>query len=257
MGPAESAESAGTAGTARPAETPEAADSTYQLLWGSRPQSRRGPKPALTLERIAAAAIEVADAEGMAAVSMQRVAGALGKTKMSLYRYLPGKAELVAVMTDIAMGEPPAPVAPPGDWTAGLTHWARQLSAALARHPWLLETTVGPRLLGPNELGWLEAALLSLDGTPLRGAERTDAVLVVAGHIRGIALQARATAPGELTETQLAAGMARVVRSHGERYPAVSTALLDAAANGGQDQGLDFGLRCILEGLRTLIEQAR
>jgi AcrR family transcriptional regulator len=77
------------------------------LLWRPRTDGSRGPKPALTLDGIADAAITVADAEGLAAVSMQRVAADLGFTKMALYRYLPGKAELVALMVERALGGPP------------------------------------------------------------------------------------------------------------------------------------------------------
>ena len=75
---------------------------TGDFFWAPRPRPTRGPKPALTLGQIADAAIAVADAEGLAAVSMQRVAADLGYTKMSLYRYLPGKAELVAAMIERA-----------------------------------------------------------------------------------------------------------------------------------------------------------
>ena len=81
---------------------------TVEFLWGGRAQPTRGPKPALSLEQITDAAIAVADADGLAGVSMQRVAADLGYTKMSLYRYLSGKAELVALMVERVMGEPPA-----------------------------------------------------------------------------------------------------------------------------------------------------
>src|SRR3954447_23938791 len=95
---------------------------TVDFLWQEPSRPTRGPKPALTLDRIADAAIAVADAEGLAAVSMQRVAADLGYTKMSLYRYLPGKAELVAAMLERGIGGPPATV--PGGWRAALTGWA-------------------------------------------------------------------------------------------------------------------------------------
>lgn len=77
-----------------------------EVLWGPGPRPTRGPKPALSLERIARAGIEAADSDGLAAISMQRVAERLGFTKMSLYRYVPGKAELIALMTDTAIGAP-------------------------------------------------------------------------------------------------------------------------------------------------------
>src|ERR1700742_4126867 len=100
---------------------------TADFLWHDRAKPTRGPKPALTLEQIADAAIAIADAEGLAAVSMQRVAADLGYTKMSLYRYLPGKAELVSLMLERGVGEPPALTA--GGWREALTEWSRLLLA--------------------------------------------------------------------------------------------------------------------------------
>src|SRR4051812_44346794 len=107
---------------------------TIDFLWGARARPTRGPKPALSLEQIADAAIAVADADGLAAVSMQRVAADLGYTKMSLYRYLPGKAELVALMLERGLGEPP--VLRATDWAAGLKQWAHLLLAGDLRPPW-------------------------------------------------------------------------------------------------------------------------
>jgi AcrR family transcriptional regulator len=104
---------------------------TSEFLWRIRAQPARGPKPALSLERITDTAIEIGDAEGLAAVSMQRVAADLGFTKMSLYRYLPGKAELVALMVERAIGEPPTLDA--DDWRAGLKEWSHSLLAGYLR----------------------------------------------------------------------------------------------------------------------------
>jgi len=77
------------------------------VLWGQMSTPRRGPKPTLNLETIARAGIRIADADGLAAVTMQRVAEELGATKMALYRYVPGKVEMAALMTDVAIGGPP------------------------------------------------------------------------------------------------------------------------------------------------------
>src|SRR5215218_3749291 len=107
---------------------------TVEFLWGARAQPTRGPKPTLSLDRITDTAIAIADAEGLAAVSMQRVAAELGFTKMSLYRYVPGKAELVALMVERAIGDPPT--IDTADWRAGLKDWSHQLLAGYLRHPW-------------------------------------------------------------------------------------------------------------------------
>ena len=84
-----------------------AAPTALDLLWGTRQRPRRGPKPSLSLERIVTEAIALADAEGLANLSMQHLAERLGCAKMALYRYVPGKSELVALMVDAALGDPP------------------------------------------------------------------------------------------------------------------------------------------------------
>ena len=223
---------------------------SVDFLWGERAQPTRGPKPALTLAGITDAAIAVADAEGLAAVSMQRVAAELGKTKMSLYRYLPGKAELVALMIERAIGEPP--VLRARSWRAALTEWSELLFAAYLRHPWSVEATIGRRPLGPRELGRMECALAAPGlGTGLTGAERLDAVAVLAGHARMLAQQAAA----RLDEDEMNAAMAEVLTLYGERFPQLTAAMRETAAEGGQNQAFTFGLNRILDGLETLIER--
>ncbi|XVV10632.1 TetR/AcrR family transcriptional regulator [Actinoplanes sp. CA-131856] len=212
------------------------------FFWEERPRTR-GPKPALTLSQIADAAIAVADAEGLAAVTMQRVAAELGFTKMSLYRYVPGKTELVAVMLEQALGAPP-PVS--GPWREALTMWATSLLDRYAGHRWALEATSGKRPIGPNELAWMESALSVLPAG-LTGAERMDAVAAVAGQVRMIAGQA------DTAESELTAAIGLVLREHPDRFPALAAAVADAAERGGADQAFDFGLSRILDGVDVLL----
>lgn len=217
---------------------------SVELLWGTQPGPRRGPRPALTLERIARAGIAIADAEGLAAVSMQRVAADLGVTKMALYRYAPGKAELVALMVDLGMGEPPEL---PRGWREGLRTWALALLPVMVKHPWALEATTGPRVPGPNELAWMEAALATLADTRLRAAERIDVVAVLAGHVRALAQQASSA------EAQLHTMVTQLLVGHESRYPHVTAAMRSVETEGGQDQALEFGLDLILDGLGARI----
>jgi len=218
---------------------------TADFLWHERARPTRGPKPALTLEQITDAAITVADAEGLAAVSMQRVAADLGFTKMSLYRYVPGKAELVAAMLERAVGEPPPPTG--HQWRAALTDWATRLLARYLRHPWALAATAGARPIGPNEMGWLERALGVLP-EGLTGAERMDAVATLAGQVRMIAGQA-----GQ-QESELGAVIGLILREHAGRFPAVAAAIADIGARGGGDQAFAFGLERLLDGVEALID---
>jgi AcrR family transcriptional regulator len=222
-----------------------------ELLWGGQPARSRGPKPAITLTAIAEAGIAIADAEGLDAVSMQRIAGELPVTKMALYRHVPGKAELVAVMSDLAMGPPPD--RPDLPWREALHTWARDLYDGFTRHPWLLQSTIGRRLLGPNELTWMERGLAALAGTALNGAEQFDSILVVSSHVRNIAQQST-TFPGQttgLTEADMQRSFAEILATEAARFPHLTAALRTSA--GHENQGLEFGLQRILDGLDLLV----
>ncbi|NMO51299.1 TetR/AcrR family transcriptional regulator [Actinoplanes sp. TBRC 11911] len=219
---------------------------TADFFWAPRPKPTRGPKPALTLDEIADAAIAVADAEGLAAVSMQRVAADLGYTKMSLYRYVPGKAELVAAMLERAMSTPPAL---PHGWRAALTTWAESMLTRLAGHPWALEVmALGGRPVGPTEVAWLESALAALP-TGLTGAERMDVVATLAWHVRGTAAEAGTG------ETEFTASVGRILREHADRYPNVASAFADVASRGGADQAFHFGLNRFFDGVEAYLER--
>ncbi|MER5777636.1 TetR/AcrR family transcriptional regulator [Streptomyces sp. NPDC002039] len=245
-----------------------------RLLWGPPAQPARGPKRGLTLEGIARAAGRIADTQGLSGVSMQLVAGELGVTKMALYRYVPGKSELVALMVESAVPEPvllDEALAGADGWRGRLEVWARGLLAGFREHPWLLEATVGARVMGPKEIGWMERALVALDGCGLSGAEAMDTVVLVTGHVRGIAEQERSvrggagvtSGPGGGSDSGAAGGpdaelgrvLGEVMREHGERYPALRAALASVAEHGGQDQALEFGLERIFDGVGLLVER--
>ncbi|MFH7597503.1 TetR/AcrR family transcriptional regulator C-terminal domain-containing protein [Streptomyces racemochromogenes] len=232
-----------------------------RLLWGPPVTPARGPRRGLTLEQIAEAGVGIADADGLGGVSMQGVAGELGVTKMALYRYVPGKAELVALMVEAALPDPAegldaALARARGGWREALGVWARELLSGYRAHPWLLDATVGARALGPTEVGWLERALAALAGCGLTGAEAMDVVVLVTGHVRGIAGQERASGGGAGgVDAELGAVLAQVVRERGEAYPALTVALGSLAEHGGQDQGLEFGLERILDGVGMLVER--
>ncbi|GAB3816432.1 TetR/AcrR family transcriptional regulator [Kribbella italica] len=225
------------------------APTAVELLWGTQQRARRGPKPALSLERIVGEAIALADAEGLANLSMQRLAERLGFTKMSLYRYVPGKAELTALMLDTAIGTPPAPTP---DWRAGLQIWADTIFARYSTHPWTIDLTTGQRHVGPNELGWMETALTALAGTGLTGSERLDTIVLLNGHVRSLVEQlAPPNASPDTYSTQLAETMAEV----GHLYPAATAAFAEEATAGHTGNALQFGIDRILDGLAVLITQ--
>src|SRR5687767_8069662 len=115
-----------------------------QLLWGAGSgdegrATRRGPRPRLTVEEIARAGIAVADRKGLSALSMRRLADDLGVTAMSLYTYVPGKAELLDVMLDTVYGETARPEDVPGGWRERLRLIARENWELYHRHRWMLQ----------------------------------------------------------------------------------------------------------------------
>lgn len=229
--------------------------SSLELLWGTRERSNRGPKPALSIERIARTAIEIADAEGFGAISMQRVAGELDFTKMSLYRYVAGKAELIAVMVEAAVGEPPDLMVVPGGWRPRLEEWAHQMRATWQRHPWLPGATVGDRATGPREIGWTESAVAALADSGLDGRERMDAVFLVSGHIRNTHSVTMAGTQPWTTDRRLRPIITQRLREHGDRFQALIEAT--SSAEPSSDNGFDFGLQRILDGLETFIARRK
>lgn len=227
-----------------------------QLLWGERDEPRRGPKPSLSVEQIARAAIAIADVGGLEAVSMQRVAQECGVTTMALYRYVPGKTELIALMLDIGLGAPPRLDAVPGGWRPRLEQWGRQLHTLFEQHPWSLEASAPLRLMGPNELAWFEAAVSALSATDLPATDVIQAVITVLLHVRGMAFYAI----GATGRQGLSAGgwreaaFADALRKYGERFPALTAAAADGAfsASAGAD-GFDSGLCLLLDGIGVRI----
>lgn len=224
-------------------------------LWEPQASPRRGPRPTLTVEAIAEAGIVIADVDGLAAVAMQRVAAALGVTKMALYRYVPGKVELVALMTDLAIGGPPPFDALPEGWRPRLDAWAREMFARFWAHPWALEATVGARPIGPNELSWMEQAVVALDGAGLDGGEMLDVAATLAGHVRNIAQQGSAVAGGDAEGAMSVS--AALVRGREDRFPVLTAAIASAVEHGSQNNAFDFGLARILDGVELLVTRRR
>ncbi|HEY1621027.1 MAG TPA: TetR/AcrR family transcriptional regulator C-terminal domain-containing protein, partial [Streptosporangiaceae bacterium] len=202
-----------------------------------------------------AAAVGIADAAGLGAVSMQRVASEVGFATMALYRYVPGKTELISIMIDTILGDPPRLAGCEG-WRDRLEEWATQSEAAFRAHPWALQVSAAGRVIGPNELGWLEAGVVALAGTGLTGAEQADAVLAVSGHVRNW-LQYSLGAAGARAGTgeQWLSVIGDLVGRHRDRYPALLAAMSAGGLGGPQENGQQFGLRCVLDGIGVRISE--
>jgi AcrR family transcriptional regulator len=150
------------------------------------PGSRR---PRFTRERIAAAALAIADAEGIDAVSMRRVAAELDAGTMTLYHYVRNKGELFALMDDAIMGELLIPDGElPGDWRAALTEIACRSRAAFKRHPWALQGLKGAQG-GPNSLKHIEQSLAAVAGLDVDATTQLEIIGMVDDYAFGFAIR--------------------------------------------------------------------
>lgn len=218
-------------------------------LWADRAPARTGPKPALSLDRIADAAVAIADVEGIEAVSMQRIAAEFQYTKMALYRYVAGKEELVALMIDRAVGEPPELATITGRWRDRLEEWVRLLAETWQDHAWLPWATMGDRVMGPNEVGWVDRALGTLAGTALEPAERMALVLMICGHVRNTqSVDTAGTQPWASSQQR------DVLMDRRNDFPALMQ-MFDTCES--PDRGRAFGLTCLLDGVEAVLAKRR
>jgi AcrR family transcriptional regulator len=241
---------------------PAALPDDVALLWGLREPPRRGPKALLTVDEIVRAAVAVADAEGLAAVSMARVAAELGKSTMALYRHVRSKDELLTLMGDAAVAPPPDPSGM--DWRTGLSTWAMSILAALNDHGWYAQLPLNAPPLGPNNLAWFEAGLRALDGTPLLGVEKVGVVqnliTFVHGQLRlGRDLQRGYDQDPEAFGARYGTLLATLIDP--ARFPALSRVVAEGTFSNvyEQEQDLDedfrFGLDLFLDGVEAYIRR--
>jgi AcrR family transcriptional regulator len=231
------------------------------LLWGLRDRSRRGgPKPGLSLDRIVAAAVELADTGGLAALSMSRLAEKLGFTTMSLYRYVTSKDELLLLAMNAAIG-PPAAVDPDGDWRVELERWARANLAIFRAHPWMLQVPItGPPIM-PNQLRYMDRGLAAMARTRLTEDEKASAILLLALYARDQAQLAVGLAEGERAAREAGVTIPSYGRLVGglidaDGFPALSRAIEAGAFDDTEDDveaEFDFGLQRVLDGIEALV----
>ena len=235
---------------------------TIELLWGVR-RRRRGPKPSLSGEQIVAKAIELADRDGLSGLSMRRLADELGITAMSLYGYVPSKAELLNVMADRAYGEITTGADAGDPWPTRLSALAHQHWALLLSHPWLLHISASRPILGPNATALYDAELAAVDGLGLTDIDLDLTVSLLDGYVRGAARgavdAASAQARTGLSDQQWweAYGPLLAEVLDPARYP---TAVRVGSAAGAEydaahdpARSFEFGLQRIIDGIGAYI----
>ncbi|MGO3328299.1 TetR/AcrR family transcriptional regulator [Gordonia sp. (in: high G+C Gram-positive bacteria)] len=236
------------------------------IAWGTYVQPQNGPRRGLSHERIVEQAIAIADAEGLAAVTMARVAKELGFTTMSLYRYVTNKDELLLLM----VGSESLLPAPSGDdrhagWRDELRAWAGLLRGMYREHPWMLDVPRGPTsVLMPASMYVADRGMRAMSELELGEREQISVVLALASYVASFAGLERDLAGQDDLEfgAEAIAELGEAITV--ERFPHLAPLLLSGGYVGGpaeDESGVDdeyrLGLDLLLDGLAVRWETRR
>jgi AcrR family transcriptional regulator len=238
------------------------------LLWGRRERGKRGPRAGLSVDAIVAAAVRIADAEGLDAVSMARVAHELGFTTMSLYRHVASKEELLQLMwNDSARDVERLTLDGPG-WRPKLRVWAVAQRETIDHHPWITQMPMATPPLGPSSLRFVELGLEALDGTNLADADKLRVVGLLSSYALSEARMAYDAARAAQAAKEAGEGAGSgpafetLIREFVDEtsFPRLYRIAWSAAAGGAAappDERAEFlfGLDRILDGVQALIDR--
>ena len=240
---------------------------TLELLWRQPVDgaTRRGPRQGRSVDEIVATAIALADTEGLDAVTMRRVAQALGVAPMTLYTYIPGKAELLDLMLDAVYGQMARTDLTGKPWRGRLEAVANDNRALFDAHPWAATVSPSRPPLGPGLMAKYEHELRAFEGAGLDDVEMDAALTYLLGFVQS---SARAAADAQATgrESQLSdeqwwaahAPLLARVFDHTKYPTAARVGTAAGAAQGAAyspDHAYAFGLRRVLDGLGALIDR--
>ncbi len=239
-------------------------------IWSRPVRPPQSQRPSLAREQIVRAAIELADAEGLEAVTMRRLAQQLGAAAMSLYWHIPHKDDLLDLMLDTAFGEVELPEQelpeqelpeqeqPALDWRADLRLFARHMRDVLRRHTWLPSLISSRPLPSPNRLRYVERLFAALAGLGLDFNTISGILTTVEAYVDGSAQHEvspeeirRRTGLAEAEWRATFAAYLQQILSSGQ-YPTVARLI---AGNAGitADAPFEFGLECVLDGIAARI----
>lgn len=232
---------------------------SHKLLWEGLPEPKKGPKPTLTLEQIVAAAIAIADADGIDALSMRKLAAALDMGTMSLYRYVPSKTELLNLMLDHVSSTQEGTRTGAG-WRDTLESSAWTGRSLYLAHPWLLQVNWARPVLGPNIVAGLESTMSDLKDLPFSDQEKIKVISLLDSYVTGSAreeiLQHNAAAETGMTDDefwgyQLPVLVKAMESGNFPTLAAMSEDTFDATA----EATFEFGLTFLLDGIAREVDR--
>ncbi len=238
---------------------------TVRLLWGlPAPTGRRGPRPGLEVRTVVDAAVALADAEGLEAVTVRRLAGALGVAPMTVYGYVPGRPELLDLMVDgvhLAMDRPGWGRV---GWRTRVRRVAEQNRSLLREHPWVAQLPSTRPALGPGLMAKYEHELAAVVGSGLDDLDADAALTFLLGFVRATALAeqdlaaARARTGLDDASWWAAAGPVLAQVLDPAAFPLASRVGTAAGSAQGsaydEDRAWAFGLDRVLDALASLVE---
>lgn len=239
---------------------------TLALLWGAPASSRKGPARSVTVPQIVDAALDLADGDGLTALTMRAVAEKVGISAMSVYTYVPGKPELLDLMVDALYARMDRPEWDGEPWRDRLTAVAEANRALLTQHPWMTEVAALSRPpLGPGLMAKYEHELAAFDDTGLSDLEVDAALTFVLGfvqsHCRAAHDASRATTDSAMSDAEWWAANQPILEQALDPAAYPRAVRIGAAAGESQGAAWDderswlFGLTRVLDGLAVLIEK--
>jgi AcrR family transcriptional regulator len=231
------------------------------LIWARPERATKGPAPSRSRHLIAAAAVALADAEGMEAVSIRRVAAALEIGAASMYGYIDTKDELYDLMVDWVEGEDGPPPSLSGDWRTDLTKLAHRIRTSMLRHPWMASVAAGRPNFGPNSLPWIEHGLAAMDNLAIGIDEMLIASEILQAFVRGLTTrelaEQQALQHGGLSTDERSRALAPYIDSvlSSGKYPHIGRVVRDADlphVENYQDVIFTQGLERVLDRLLPL-----
>jgi len=224
--------------------------------------ARRGRTPVYTIEQIISAAVDIADREGLAALTMREVGRSVGTGAASLYRYVSTRDELLALMLDTALAPPRTPVGNDLPWRDQLDDWCRAQLDLIAAHPWAVRLSA-LSAIGPNRVRWIEQGLAALENTPLPVELRVALIGMLSLHVftegQFVAAIADQQAGRDAEPHPALLDYGALLRSvvDAEQHPRVADALVRGAfdATGDEDsqEQQNLALTMLLDGVAALI----
>ncbi|MFC6020076.1 TetR/AcrR family transcriptional regulator C-terminal domain-containing protein [Plantactinospora solaniradicis] len=225
----------------------------------TRRRSAGGAEPELTQQHVVRTAIEVADAEGLPATTMRRLATELRVATMSLYRHVRGKDHLVVLMADAAFGEDDLPDPAPSGWRAQLEYVCRLQWSIYRRHPWLSQVVSLTRpLLAPNAMAHTEWAMRAVSGHGLDLDTVIHIAATTANYVRGTAVNLEREAEAEQDtgvtddEWMRTRGAAVAAMFNAGAFPLLASSANRPDVDLNLDSLFEFGLQRLLDGMVPL-----